>query len=462
MKISKILTLVVVTLLAILAFSSCSDYIFGNDECEHKSTTTSTFAKATCSTEGLRRTVCSECGAILRVEEIEKIAHKEVIDEAIESTCSEYGRTEGKHCSVCDQVIVPRKVVAKKPHIEVVDEAVTATCVNVGFTEGKHCSVCNEVTVAPEVIEMKPHTEVIDQAVPASCTKAGLTEGKHCSVCGAITVAQKETYTEHNFWNSVVVKEATKSEDGLIEKYCNCGSKITEVVHATGSLGLKFASSSNGTCYVSSIGTCSDTDVIIPAVSPRGDRVTSIGNSAFRDCTGLTSIVIPDSVTSIDNFAFEDCTGLTRIVIGDSVTRIGYRAFEGCTGITRIVIPDSVTSIGDNAFEGCTGLTSIVIGDSVTSIDYDAFYNCTGLTSVVIGDSVISIGDYVFYNCDSLTSVVIPDSVTRIGDYAFEGCTGITDVYYTGTAAEWANISIGYDNYYLENATIHYNYVPAN
>ena len=227
MKFSKVLTLIVVTLLAILAFSSCSYYIFGNDECEHKSTTTSTFAKATCSTEGLRRTICSECGTILRVEKIEKIAHKEVIDEAIEPTCSEYGRTEGKHCSVCDQVIVPRKVVAKKPHTVVIDRAVAATCIRLGLTEGKHCSVCNEVIVAPEVIEMKPHTVVIDQTVAATCISSGLTGGKHCSVCNEVIVAPEVIeMTPH----TVVIDRAVAAtciSSGLTEgKHCWYCNKI--------------------------------------------------------------------------------------------------------------------------------------------------------------------------------------------------------------------------------------------
>ncbi|MCI5681128.1 MAG: leucine-rich repeat protein, partial [Bacteroidales bacterium] len=156
------------------------------------------------------------------------------------------------------------------------------------------------------------------------------------------------------------------------------------------------------------------------------NSVTSIGLEAFGGCTGLTSITIPNSVTSIGSNAFEGCTGLTSITIPNSVTSIGFRAFKGCTGLTSITIPNSVTSIGDWAFEGCTGLTSITIPDSVTSID--AFDGCTGLTSITIPDSVTSIGDWAFNDCTGLTSITIPDSVTSIGKWAFWDCTGLTSI----------------------------------
>ncbi|MBO6118293.1 MAG: leucine-rich repeat domain-containing protein [Bacteroidales bacterium] len=96
--------------------------------------------------------------------------------------------------------------------------------------------------------------------------------------------------------------------------------------------------------------------------------VTSIGYGAFHNCTGLTSIEIPNSVTSIDTLAFWDCTGLTSIDIPNSVTSIGDYTFYGCTGLTSITIPNSVTSIGNLAFYYCTGLTSIEIPNSVTFI----------------------------------------------------------------------------------------------
>lgn len=77
------------------------------------------------------------------------------------------------------------------PHTEVVDKAVEPTCTETGLTEGKHCSVCSAVLVKQEVVPAKGHTEVVDKAVEPTCTKTGLTEGKHCSVCSAVLVEQE-------------------------------------------------------------------------------------------------------------------------------------------------------------------------------------------------------------------------------------------------------------------------------
>ena len=101
--------------------------------------------------------------------------------------------------------------------------------------------------------------------------------------------------------------------------------------------------------------------------------VTSIGYTAFRGCSRLTSIKIPNSVTSIGYAAFSGCSGLTSIDIPNSVTSIGEEAFSGCSGLTSVTIPNSVTGIKKSAFAGCIGMTSVTIPNSVTSIDIYAF-----------------------------------------------------------------------------------------
>ena len=252
--------------------------------------------------------------------------------------------------------------------------------------------------------------------------------------------------------------------DGLCYNYNSDGTSVTVTYEGTGSFGYGY-SNLNG-------------DLVIPeSVTSNGTTysVTTIDSDAFYDCTGLTSVTIPNSVTTIGSIAFYGCTGLTSVTIPNSVTAIGSGAFyntawfnnqpdglvyagmmaykykgampngtsivlkDGCTGIagdafcgraglTEVTIPNSVKTIGGSAFEGCIGLTSVTIGNSVTSIGGCAFRGCTGLTSVTIPNSVTTIGEGAFYNCTGLTEVTIPNSVTTIDEAAFKDCTGLTEV----------------------------------
>ncbi len=213
--------------------------------------------------------------------------------------------------------------------------------------------------------------------------------------------------------------------------------------------------------------------------------VISIGNDAFADCDGLTSVTIPDSVTSIGDSAFHWCTNLTSIKIPESVKSIGKRTFYNCCDLTSVTIPNSVISIGEGAFLRCDSLTeikvdasnknftsqegvlfdkditeliqypigntrtsydipkgvtniggyafdycdltSITIPESVTSIGDSAFSDCYYFTSIAIPESVTSIGEYAFSD-SNLTSITIPNSVISIGEGAFYDCTSLTEI----------------------------------
>ena len=228
-------------------------------------------------------------------------------------------------------------------------------------------------------------------------------------------------------------------------------------------------------------------DVIIPETVVFNDatyRVTSIRQHAFRKCSSLTSITIPNSVTTIARGAFNGCSSLTAVVIPDSVTSIGHMAFAGCTSLKleptqeiemsnfkyrllmhnhlamvvdcygepeAIDVPSEihhegviyrVTSIGDFAFNICSSLRAITIPDGVMSIEYRAFFGCQSLTNITIPNSVKSIGTEAFYDCSSLTSIVIPDSVTSIEWWAFCGCKSLTDITFQGTIAQWNKIKL--------------------
>ena len=204
--------------------------------------------------------------------------------------------------------------------------------------------------------------------------------------------------------------------------------------------------------------------VVIPeSVTYNGTTysVTSIGDDAFRECDGLTSVTIPNSVTSIGNGAFEYCDKLTSVTIPNSVTTIGGYAFFKCSKLEKVTIPNSVINIGGYAFDGCLSLTSIEIPNSVTTIGQSAFGVCVKLTNITIPNSVTSLGIWTFDDCTELESIIvdegnpiydsrdncnaiiesatntliegckntnIPNSITRIGDAAFSGRSNLTSI----------------------------------
>ena len=155
--------------------------------------------------------------------------------------------------------------------------------------------------------------------------------------------------------------------------------------------------------------------------------VTAIGNSAFRNCDGLTGVSIPNTVTRIGNFAFYECPSLTVINIPYGVTHLGWDAL-GRTGLTAAYIPNSVTYMGSEMFYYCTSLRTVTLPESITYIDMRSFEGCTSLTRIVIPDGVTTIYSDAFKGCTSLQEVTIPRTTTTIKSGAFAGCTALNTV----------------------------------
>lgn len=357
------------------------------------------------------------------------------------------------------------------------------TCSATGTEAHYKCSVCNKVFKDDE---HKTETTLDDLTIAINPNAHNF--GEWIKNEGADTHTRVCSFNnEHAETENCHGGTATCTEQATCEK-CNAkygkalghdyqSGVCTRCGTERASEGIEYSLNSDETGYtVTGIGSCTDTEIVIPA-KHNSKPVTSIGYEAFRGCTGLTSVTIPNSVTSIGYRAFLGCTGLVNITVADnntkyhssgnclvetasktlilgcntsvipndgSVTNIGQGAFAGCTRLTNITIPDSVTSIGDNTFDGCTGLVSVTIGNGVTRIVSSAFEGCTGLMNITIPDSVTSISGGAFRGCSKLTSVTIGNGVISIGEGAFQGCMKLKDIYITDIVT-WCNIS-GLDN----------------
>ena len=173
-----------------------------------------------------------------------------------------------------------------------------------------------------------------------------------------------------------------------------------------------------GEAWITDCETAARGKLIIPDTLD-GYPVTRIESGAFRDCTGLTTVVIPDSVTYINSDAFNGCSNMQSVEIPDSVTYIGAFAFSNCANLQSIVIPEGITTLNSHVFNWCENLTSVTLPSSLKEIGGNAFYHCANLKNVTIPGGVTKIGVGAFGWCESLESIIIPDGVTSIEDQTF-------------------------------------------
>ncbi|MDO5138597.1 MAG: leucine-rich repeat protein, partial [Oscillospiraceae bacterium] len=263
-----------------------------------------------------------------------------------------------------------------------------------------------------------------------------------------VAVEQKEIQPELNESSYEEETIGEKASNGVVESG-TCGDNLTWTLNDEGTLTIsgtgKMTDYNNSSCIFKNY-------TVKRAIIEYG--VSSIGKYAFRDCTSLTSIDIPDSITSIGEDAFWGCSALINIKIPNSVISMGSGVFGGCRKLTDVTISNSVKRLEDQAFDGCWNLTNVIIPDSVTSIGKYVFGNCNCLTSVTIPNSVTSIGGATFFQCSGLTSVTISKGVSTIQAEVFCNCSKLTSVFFCGPTP-----SFGKNVFFNVTATVYY---PAN
>ncbi len=388
---------------------------------------------------------------------------------------------------------------------------VPATCTTNGTKAHKDCTECNKHfdSDGKEIADLTiPTSHTFGSwvaKVPETCTTDGVKGHKDCTVCNKhfdvfgteitdLTIPAGHSYGE---WvtngNGTHTKTCANDSTHTVTENCHggtatatqkaicsdCGAEYGDFAEqqpsspseetpsgqqpsSAYSQGLEFKATDYSGYWVKGIGTCTDTEIVIPA-EYGGEKVIGISYDAFKDCTSITSVVLSSGIKTISSYAFDGCTGLTSITIPDTVETIYSSSFSGCTNLTEIIIsennkdysvdngviynkektqlcaylpsntaesftvPDGVTDIEGHAFSYCN-LTSIVISKDVTKIDYgNLALSCESLASITVanGNTVYGSADGILYNNDKTTmlyvpeaisgKITIPDSVTSIG-----------------------------------------------
>ena len=256
-------------------------------------------------------------------------------------------------------------------HQVVIDEAVQPSCGKTGLTEGSHCGVCGEVLVAQEIVDALSHNFV----------------GATCSICGESLEATANEYFDFHYSNFLMGYEIkAKDINNMPENVC-----IPATYEGVAVVEIQ-VNAFKGCTLIK--------NVVIP------DGIKNIAGRTFEDCVNLESVYMSNGVETVGGGTFDGCTNLKTVVLSEKLTVINQQMFYECVNLQNLTIPSTVKSIGQSAFCKCESLTRMVLPEGLTTIDYNAFYMCKNLASITLPSTLTSVGNEIFYACNRLVEII--------------------------------------------------------
>lgn len=443
-KLLTILTCIMLCALCVFTFTACDDNNDDNDDLVHTHTYVESITAPTCTDQGFSTYTCS-CGDSYIENYVKALGHTETVDSAVAPTCTETGLTEGKHCSVCDEVIVVQQTVSATGHSFTQENTsnaylkTEATCTNVAVY-WESCSCGQKGSETFEYGTTLPHDfGAYSKTENATCTE-NAKETAYCEDCGEPDVRDID---------------GTALGHGTINTSNVCSVCNKEVAYIKGMVYVAVT----GGYQLIDMGSATDTDVIIPKYY-NGSPVISIADEVFKNKKTLTSIVIPDSIVKIGDEAFWGCREIKELILPKSVKSIGYSAFARCVSLEYLTVPcfqrerewamdttyDELplyrmfveSKIGDYIPDGAEGfiygssakyywfvpekLRKITVLDSVENIIDSAVHGFRKVKEIELPETINTIGSFAFDGCYALEKINIPKNVTTIGQSAFSYC----------------------------------------